>query len=95
MLTIGHTPRQASKLRIDGLRVELEETVQISARNTLRGKVKRIAHGAVNSEVTVALPGGANLVSIITKVSADRLGLAEGKAVYVVIKASDVMIATE
>jgi molybdopterin-binding protein len=93
--TIGHPPRQAGKLRIDSLRVELEETVQISARNTLQGKVKRVTHGAVNTEVTVALPGGTELVSIITKVSAERLGLVEGKAVYVVIKASDVMIATE
>jgi molybdopterin-binding protein len=34
-------------------------------------------------------------VSVITKASADRLKLATGKEVYAVIKASDVMIATE
>jgi len=33
--------------------------------------------------------------SIITKSSAERLNLAVGKDVYAVIKASDVMIATE
>jgi molybdopterin-binding protein len=49
----------------------------------------------VNTEVTVELPGGAQVVSIITKASADRLKLAAGKEVYAVIKASDVMIATE
>ncbi|MGH8504082.1 MAG: TOBE domain-containing protein [Gammaproteobacteria bacterium] len=69
--------------------------MKISARNALQGKVKRVSPGAVNTEVTVELPGGAELVSIITKVSADKLALAEGKQVYVVIKASDVMVATD
>ena len=41
------------------------------------------------------LPGGAELVSIITKASAERLGLATGKQVYVIFNASDVMIETE
>ena len=69
--------------------------MQISARNTLKGRVKHIAPGAVNTEVTVELPGGAEVVSIITKASADRLHLAPGTEVYAVIKASDVMIATD
>lgn len=69
--------------------------MKISARNTLKGKVKKVSPGAVNTEVTVRLDGGAELVSIITKVSADRLALVEGKEVYVVIKASDVMVATD
>jgi molybdopterin-binding protein len=69
--------------------------MQISARNHLKGKVKQVSPGAVNTEVTVELDGGAELVSIITKVSADKLKLAQGKSVYVVIKASDVMIAVD
>ena len=69
--------------------------MQISARNTLQGRVKHIAPGAVNTEVTVELPGGAEVVSIITKASADRLHLAPGMEVYAVVKASDVMIATD
>ena len=69
--------------------------MQLSARNTLKGTVKSIVHGAVNSEVTVQLPGGQELVSVITKASAERLGLAEGKEVIAVIKASNVMIATD
>jgi molybdopterin-binding protein len=67
----------------------------ISARNTLKGRVKHIAPGAVNTEVTVELPGGAEVVSIITKTSAERLHLAPGMEVYAVVKASDVMIATD
>jgi molybdopterin-binding protein len=69
--------------------------MQISARNTLKGRVKHIAPGAVNTEVTVELPGGAEVVSIITKASAERLHLAPGQEVYAVVKASDVMIATD
>jgi molybdopterin-binding protein len=69
--------------------------MNISARNQLRGRVKRIEIGAVNAEVLVELPGGLEIVSIITKASAEQLNLIPEKDVYAVIKASDVMIATE
>ncbi len=69
--------------------------MRISARNVLKGKVKDVVHGAVNSEVIVELPGGAEVVSIITKASAERLGLAPGKETYVVIKATNVMLAVD
>jgi molybdopterin-binding protein len=69
--------------------------MDISARNSLKGTVKRILPGAVNAEVTVELANGLEVVAIITKESAERLKLAEGKEVYAVIKASDVMIAID
>ena len=69
--------------------------MKISARNLLKGTVKKVTHGAVNSEVILELPGGIELVSIITKTSAENLGLAKGKEVYAVIKASNVMLATD
>jgi molybdopterin-binding protein len=69
--------------------------MKLSARNVIKGKVKQVTHGAVNSEVMVELPGGAEVVSIITKASAESLGLAAGKEVYVVIKASNVMLAVD
>jgi molybdopterin-binding protein len=69
--------------------------MKISARNMLKGKVKSIIKGPVSSEVTVELAGGDNIVSVITKTSADNLELAQGKEVYVVIKATNVMIATD
>ncbi len=65
---------------------------EISARNILKGKIKKITHGAVNSEITIELPGGIEIVSIITKSSAERLGLKNGKEVSAIIKASSVMI---
>ncbi len=66
--------------------------MKISARNVLKGKVKAIKVGAVNSEIEVELPGGMSVVSIITKESAEKLGLKVGKDVYAIIKASSVMI---
>jgi len=69
--------------------------MKISARNVLKGKVKQLKVGAVNTEVIVELPGGAEIVSVITKESAENLKLAKGKAVYAVIKASNVMIAVD
>jgi len=69
--------------------------MKISARNVLKGKIKGVKHGAVNSEVTLELPGGIQVVSVITKKSAQNLRLSKGKEVYAVIKATNVMIATD
>jgi molybdopterin-binding protein len=66
--------------------------MQISARNVLKGKVKKITAGAVNSEIILEVAGGVEMVSIITKSSAERLGLKPGKEVYAIVKASNVMI---
>jgi molybdopterin-binding protein len=69
--------------------------MKISARNILKGKVKKVEHGAVNTEVTVELSGGTEITSIITRASAERLGLKAGGSAYAVIKASDVMVAVD
>jgi len=69
--------------------------MKLSARNILKGTIKSVAHGAVNTEVVIQLAGGQEIVSIITKSSAESLGLSVGKEAYAVIKASEVMIATE
>ncbi|MDZ8105674.1 MAG: molybdopterin-binding protein [Nostoc sp. DedQUE12a] len=67
--------------------------MEISARNSLKGTVKKVVPGSVNTEVTIELAPGVELVSIITKSSAEKLGLAEGKEAYAVIKSSDVLVA--
>ena len=69
--------------------------MKLSARNVLKGKVKSVNHGAVNSEVIIELPGGSEVVSIITKTSAEHLNLVQGAQVYAVVKASNVMIAVD
>jgi len=69
--------------------------MRISARNMLKGKVKQVKPGAINTEVIIELPGGSEIVSIITKESADKLGLAVDKEAYAIIKASNVIIGGE
>lgn len=69
--------------------------MKLSARNVLKGKVKSVEAGAVNSEVVLELPDRTDVVSIITNSSAENLGLQAGKDAYAVVKASNVMIATD
>ena len=67
--------------------------MQISARNQFNGIVKDIRNGAVNSEVTVSLPTGQEIVAAVTCESVSNLGLEKGKAVVVLIKAGSILIA--
>jgi len=69
--------------------------MKLSARNILKAKVIKIVTGAVNAEVTMELPGGAQLVSIITNASVASLDLKEGKEAYAVIKASNIMVGVD
>lgn len=69
--------------------------MKVSARNALKGTVKSVVTGAVNDEVVVEVAPGVEVAAIITKASAESLGVAPGKEVYAVIKASDVMIAVD
>jgi molybdate transport system regulatory protein len=71
------------------------ENARISARNVLTGKVKKIEVGAVNSEVSLTLSGGAELVAIITKASAEHLALKPGGDAAAIVKASHVMVAVD
>ena len=77
----------------ESMKTAMLQAVQISARNILKAKVKRIVKGTVNAEVTLAIAPGVELVSIVTRTSADKLGLKKGKEVFAVIKSSSVMIA--
>ena len=65
--------------------------MQISARNQLKGTVRKVTAGAVNSEVVIDV-GGQEVVSMISKTSVDRLGLKPGDQVVAIVKASDVMV---
>ena len=67
--------------------------MNISARNKLVGKVRKITTGAVNAEVVITLPGGEEIVSVITKTSAKSLKLKKGSPAIAVIKASDILVA--
>ena len=67
--------------------------MRLSARNLLKGKVKSIVEGSINDEVVVELPGGQEIVAVITKTSVASLGLSKGSNVFAVIKASNVILA--
>jgi molybdopterin-binding protein len=65
--------------------------MQLSARNQLAGKVKSVKLGAIMAEVVIEV-GGQEIVSEISKSSAERLGLKAGDAVTAIVKATEVMI---
>ncbi len=69
--------------------------MKMSARNVLKGTVKRVVTGVVNTEVIIEIAPGVEITSVITKASAEQLGLAEGKQAYAVIKSSNVMVAVD
>lgn len=66
--------------------------MELSARNVLKGKVKELKKGQVMAEVVIEIAGGDQIVSVITVSSAERLGLAVGKEVNAVVKATSVMV---
>lgn len=69
--------------------------MKISARNQLKGIVKKVNEGSVNTEVVIELAPGVEITSIITKTSAESLDIEVGKQVYAVVKASNVMVGVE
>jgi molybdopterin-binding protein len=69
--------------------------MEISARNALKGTVKSMEPGAVNTEVVLEVAAGVEITAIITKSSAERLGLSVGKTAYAVVKSSDVIVAID
>ncbi|HEX6109627.1 MAG TPA: TOBE domain-containing protein [Ktedonobacteraceae bacterium] len=66
--------------------------LRFSARNQLQAKVKSVNLGTVMAEVVVELPDGQEIVSAITRTSAESLNLKAGDAVVAIIKSTEVMI---
>jgi molybdopterin-binding protein len=65
--------------------------MKLSARNQLAGTIEAIQVGDIMAHVVVRI--GENLVeSVITRNSAEELGLKKGDAVKVVVKSTEVMI---
>jgi molybdopterin-binding protein len=72
-----------------------EFRMKVSARNVLRGTVRKVTPGAVNSEVLIELSGGETIAAVITKESVKSLVLKKGKTAYAIIKASDVIVGAD
>ena len=66
--------------------------LEISARNRLRGRIVSILADGVMAEVRLEV-GDQEIVSIITRSSAERLQLNIGDEVFAVMKSTEVMIA--
>jgi molybdate transport system regulatory protein len=66
--------------------------VRLSARNSLAGTVQNVVEGAVDAEVSIALPGGVVVHAVITKESVKNLGLKAGVPATAVVKSSSVIL---
>ncbi len=74
------------------IRPERKELPGLTARNQICGKVVSIASEGLLSEVVLRLPGGQEIVSVVTRSSVKRLGLKKGQEAMAVIKATEVML---
>jgi len=84
----GSTAREPADAPADASQGALE----ISARNRLRGRIASVVADGVMAEVRIQV-GDQEIVSIITRSSAERLRLAVGDEVFAVVKSTEVMIA--
>lgn len=66
--------------------------IRFSARNQLQAKIQSVTLGAVMAEVVLRLPDGQELVSAITRASAEKLQLKAGDDVIALIKSTEVII---
>jgi molybdopterin-binding protein len=63
----------------------------LSARNQLKGRIEEVRVGSIMAHVMVRV--GENIIeSVITRLSAEELGLKKGDTVTVVIKSTEVML---
>jgi molybdate transport system regulatory protein len=65
--------------------------LDISARNQLRGRILGLTIEGVMAEVRLRI-GDQELISVITRASAERLKLRVGEQVFALIKSTEVMI---
>ena len=68
--------------------------MELTTRNQLPGVVKHVNIGSVMAEVVVDV-NGSEIVAAVTRHSVERLDLAQGDAVTVLIKATEVMLGKE
>ncbi len=70
------------------------DSIRTSASNILHGEIAKIHGGPVNAEVSLQLPGGRTVTSVVTQSSIERMALQPGKQACALFKASDVILAT-
>ncbi|MEE0935995.1 MAG: TOBE domain-containing protein [Methanobrevibacter sp.] len=66
--------------------------MELSARNQLKGKITNVDLGAVMANIKIEVTEPNTITAVITKESAERLGLTEGDDVTAIIKSTEVII---
>ena len=66
--------------------------MELSARNQLKGKVTGVELGAVMANIKIEVENPDVITAVITKESAEKLGLSEGDDVTAIIKSTEVII---
>lgn len=69
--------------------------MKISARNRLKGTIVDVTKGATTAHIRIDIGNGVVVTSSITNEAVDELDLKVGKTAYAVVKASEVMVATD
>ncbi|NYB27071.1 MAG: TOBE domain-containing protein [Methanobacteriaceae archaeon] len=69
--------------------------MKISARNMLKGTVEDVELGAVMASIKIEVDSPGLVTALITKESAEKLGLKKGDKVTAIIKATEVMVGKE
>ncbi|MFL5983002.1 MAG: molybdopterin-binding protein [Gaiellaceae bacterium] len=82
--------RLVSVREVERLRGSGEQT--LSARNRLEGVVREVKIEGLLAEVELEVTRGGRLVAVITRESAESLGLAAGMSAKAVVKATSVMV---
>lgn len=93
-LAPGHTVMAIIKAPLVLLATDTEGW-RFTARNQWRGTVSKLERGAVNTSVTLQLPSGISLTSIITNSAVEELNLQPGQAATALFKAGSVILAVE
>ena len=82
--------RLVSAREVDRLRGAADQT--LSARNRLEGVVREVKIEGLLAEVELDVTRGGRLVAVITRESAESLGLVAGMSAKAVVKATSVMV---
>ena len=84
--------RLVPRSEVDRLRGGAGEEHELSARNRFRGVVREIKVEGLLAEVELEVTEPVRVVAVVTRESAERLGLEPGKPAAAVVKATSVMV---
>lgn len=85
-------PREQIVSQREPARTDADTGIDLSARNQLHGTIRSLKADGLMVEVTLRLVPQ-DIVAVITRASARRLGLADGVDALAVIKSTEVMVA--